>query len=108
MTDIYFSQREELHQSICAFSSSYRLVFIVFVIENIVEKFTFPPRLGSGGLEACACQSYLQLMQVTSNVREKILLCETHLGCNVHTILHLKYLTINNLGKKFSPWSGNH
>ena len=78
--NIYFSQREELHQSICAFSSSDRLVFNVFVIG---KKFTFLPRLGSGGLEACACQSYLQLMQFTS-------MCE-RIFCFVKRILAVMF-----------------
>ena len=37
--NIYFSQREELHQSICAFSSSDRLVFNVFVIGKKIHFF---------------------------------------------------------------------
>ena len=47
------------------------------------KKITFLPRLGSGGLEACACQSYLQLMQFTS-------MCE-RIFCFVKRILAVMF-----------------
>ena len=47
------------------------------------KKNSLLPRLGSGGLEACACQSYLQLMQFTS-------MCE-RIFCFVKRILAVMF-----------------
>ena len=83
--NIYFSQREELHQSICAFSSSDRLVFNVFVIG---KKIHFSSKAGFRRIGSLCMPVLSPVDAVYINVRENILLCETDFGCNVHTILH--------------------
>ena len=83
--NIYFSQREELHQSICAFPSGDRLVFNVFVIE---KKIHFSSKAGFRRIGSLCMPVLSPVDAVYIIVRENILLCETDFGCNVHTILH--------------------